>query len=77
MLLLHLGALAEVNVNVSLEAQGAKIHLRVLADIEPKVNTLIDGKARYEAVLVVNVRANGAYTIRGKYVILVFIHKLN
>ena len=64
-------------MNVSLEAQGAKIHLRIFADIEPKVNTLIDGKACYKTVLVVNVSPNRTYAIRREDVILVFIHKLN
>jgi hypothetical protein len=52
------------------ESFGVQNDPAILADIEMKVDTLVDSKSRHQPVLMVHMRAQRAYTIRGKDVIL-------
>jgi hypothetical protein len=48
----------------------------VTVDIKPKVNALVDGKARHQPVLVVDMRAQWAYPIGRENMVLMVIHSL-
>ena len=44
--------------------------MTIFADVEPKVDTFVDGKARDQAMLMVDMGAQRAHTVRGEDVVL-------
>jgi hypothetical protein len=40
------------------------MHVTISSDIEPEVDTLIDGKARHQSMLVIHMGAQRAHTVR-------------
>jgi len=44
--------------------------LAIFADVEPEVDTFVDGKARDQAMLMVDMGAQRAHTVRGVDVVL-------
>ena len=50
--------------------------IAIFADVEPEVDTLVNGKARDQAMLMVDMGAQRTHTVRGEYVILhIFLFK--
>lgn len=44
--------------------------MTIFADVEPEVDTFVDGKARDQAMLMVDMGAQRAHTVRGEYMVL-------
>ena len=61
----NLRGAVDIELDVALESAGGEFHNTVFADIEPEVDALVDGEARDQAVLVVDVCAKGADTVGG------------
>ena len=55
----------DVELDIPFESAGREFDDTVLADIEPEVNTFVDGKARDQTVLMIDVGAERADTVGG------------
>ena len=67
----HFRTFRKVNLHFALESLGMKSYHRILPDIEPQVDALIDGKACDQAMLMVDMGTKGAYPVRGEDVVLI------
>ncbi len=67
-------AVPELGNRISLFTKKLRLAQYVFADVEPKVDTFVDGKARDQTMLMVDMSAQRAHPVRTKYVIL---HKTN
>ena len=70
--LLDEGGGGDVELDVAGEGLGVEHHEAVGADVEFQVNAFVDSEARHDSVLMVDVGAEGADTVGGKYMILHF-----
>ena len=55
----------DIKLNIPLESAGGELDDTVFTDIEPKVHAFVDGKARDQAMLVIDVGAKRADTVGG------------
>jgi NAD-dependent dihydropyrimidine dehydrogenase PreA subunit len=67
---LDLAWLIDFKIDKTFEGLGFQMNMTVGINIEPQVNTFVDGKACHQTVLMINVCPQRAYTIWGKYVVL-------
>lgn len=70
MAFLNLRGLVQIKVNNAFEGSRLQMNMTVVTHIEPKVNTFVDSKTRDQPMLVVNMCAQRANTIRGENVVL-------
>ena len=64
-MLTNLCRTGDIKLNISLKRAGGEFDDTVFTDIEPKIYTFVDGEARDQAVLVIDVGAKGADTVGG------------
>ena len=55
----------DIKLNISLKRAGGELDDTVFTDIKPKVHAFVDGEARDQAVLVIDVGAKRADTVGG------------
>ena len=59
----------EVEINHTFEGLAFEVDVGIIVDIEPKVNSFVDGETCDETMLMVDMRAQRANAIGGKNVI--------
>ena len=77
MALAHLRGGIDIKINDTLECLRLEMNVTIIGYIEPQVDTLVDGKARHQSVLVVDMSAQGTHTIRGEDMMLHIFYLMN
>ena len=64
MTLSHLRGRINLEIHDTLEGLGFEMYMTIVVDIKLEVDTLIDGKACHQSMLVVHMRSQWAHTVR-------------
>jgi hypothetical protein len=70
----HLGRGFEIEIDQTFEGLGFEVDMCVVVDVEPEVDTLINGKTRDQSMLMIDVSAQGTNTIGRENMILILFH---
>jgi hypothetical protein len=70
----HLGRGFEIEIDQTFEGLGFEVDMCVVVDVEPEVDTLINGKTCDQSMLMIDVSAQGTNTIGRENMILILLH---